>query len=234
MGEALQAGGKENVEGTEASQLLGEGSNDRSLDTPASSLSEGRQQEESPVVDSKAPKPKNVPIDLVKEKKTRESSTTKKSPTGRKKIPTKKGQAPEKEAIDPDAIAPGFAMLASGVHAVLASRMGPAWALTDSEAGQIGQSMGVITAAIFPYLDPKWVLVGMSLATITGIEYAHYSAYEQQKQQSQVQARRQATQQAPAPIGQPPKNNVTAFIPPTEEPVGKPIPTSGYNVGGAM
>ncbi len=161
-------------------------------------------------------KPDNViPDEKVKAKRATKPKEDPSKKAATKKIPKKSGKQPEHDPISAEMLAPGFVMLASSVHYVAARKSNnPAWLLTQEEAQSIGMSMGTITATLLPLLDPKWIIVGVAIAQISGIEMGKFIAASN------------ATAQAPSP----PKPDIHAVKTPkepyqsrTDEPVGEPV-----------
>lgn len=163
------------------------------------------------------PSPKNVaPVEG--EPAPKKSRKTKAETPNIPKKKANKSKAPTGIPMDETMLAPGYTLLVGAIHDVLAVRMGEHWRLSAQEAGTIGDAMAKITATLMPMVDAKWLIVGMSLSQIVGIEVSHAMSAPAPK------VLQPATGPVAVTTAKTPKNNVS-FLDPTAEPIGQPEST---------
>lgn len=170
------------------------------------------------------PQPKTEPVikpdNVIPEAtvKLKQATKLKEDPSKKattKKIPKKSGKQPEHDPISAEMLAPGFVMLASSIHYVAARKSNnPAWLLTQEEAQSIGLSMGTITATLLPLLDPKWIIVGVAVAQISGIEMGKFIAAANNQKLEQMSTK---------PDIHAVKTPKEPYQSRTDEPVGEPV-----------
>lgn len=130
-----------------------------------------------------------------------------------------KPKAPQGMAISAEELAPGYALLVGGIHDMLATRLGEHWRLSALESTQIGNALGTITATLLPFVDAKWLMVGMSMTQIVGIEMAHAMA---------APAKPAVPEGAQAVQTHKPARSNVSYLDPATEPVGTPEPAVAH------